>query len=256
MNTGPRTPSDLDIGTYHKDAELVEQLEQQLYAENPPITLPPEYAEWVKDNLLRFTIRLARYKFVARLLRSKDRCLEVGCGSGLGAIFLAQHAHHVTGVDVKQYELDEARSMCRRDNVSFLRADFFEHDFEHDFDVIASLDVIEHLPIEDGHRMVGRMAELCSPDGMVVIGTPSLHSYPHQSLISRASHVKCYDQEELFDLLDPYFGRILPFSMNDEVVHTGHPKMAWYYFMICTAARNSASQPSNPDRAVSRSREV
>ncbi len=237
MNTESRSIPDLDVGAYHKDSELVERLERKLYAENPPITLPPEYAEWVKDNLLRFTIRLARYKFVARLLRDSDRGLEVGCGSGLGTIFLAQHAQHITGVDVKQYELDEAQSMCRRDNVEFIRADFFEHAFGDLFDAIVSLDVIEHMPVDDGRRMVARMAELCADSGMVIIGTPSLHSYPHQSEISQASHVKCYDQSELFDLLDPYFGRILPFSMNDEVVHTGHPKMAWYYFMVCTAPR-------------------
>ncbi|MEM7167100.1 MAG: methyltransferase domain-containing protein [Planctomycetota bacterium] len=226
---------DIDVGTYHQDAELVKRLEEELYANHAPITLPPEYAEWVQDNLLRFLIRLARYKFVARLLSDNDRLLEVGCGSGLGAIFLAQHCAHVTGLDVKEYELEEARSMLRRDNVDFVRGDFFEFAPERPFDSIVALDVIEHMPPEAGDRLLARMASLLDPAGMVVIGTPSSHSYPHQSEISRASHVKCYDLPELQDLVAPHFARVLPFSMNDEIVHTGHPKMAWYYFLLCLA---------------------
>jgi hypothetical protein len=32
--------------------------------------------------------------------------------------------------------------------------------------------------------------------------------------------------------MDGYFDRTLAFSMNDEIVHTGHPKLAWYYIVL------------------------
>src|SRR5207237_10415326 len=101
-----------------------------------------------------------------------------------------------------------------------------------EYDVAAALDGIEHMPVEDGHKLIAAMTRHLKPTGILIIGTPSLYSYPHQSPESKASHVKCYDQMELVQLIDQYCGRTLPFSMNDEMVHTGHPKMAWYYFVL------------------------
>lgn len=222
----------VDIGSYNANPEEYQRLIDELYGSNLPITLPPEYAQFVQGNVLRLFIRLARYKFVARLLRRTDTVLEVGSGSGLGAIFLSQHCARVTGIDVKETEIAEARSICRRDNVEFLQADLFTLDNDRTFDVVVALDVIEHMPEEQGRELVRSMSQRLKPTGMIVIGTPSVHSYPYQSALSQASHLKCYDQHELVALMDRSFGRTLAFSMNDEVVHTGHPKMAWYYFVL------------------------
>ncbi len=221
-----------DIGSYHADPARYQELLDAVYTENPSVTLSPEYGQFFKSDLLRLLIRLARYKFVARLLKKTDRVLEIGSGTGLGSIFLGQHCAHVVGLDVKSTELEEARRINRRDNVEFKQADLYEMTPTPTFDVTVALDVIEHMPVEGGHKLVSTMARFLKPNGMIVIGTPSIYSYPYQSAISQASHVKCYDQQELTGLIDHYFGRTLAFSMNDEVVHTGHPKMAWYYFVL------------------------
>ncbi|MCC7407310.1 MAG: class I SAM-dependent methyltransferase [Phycisphaeraceae bacterium] len=224
----------MDVGSYNLDPQRYEKLLTELYQANPPITLGPEYAHFITDNTLRLTIRLARYKFVARMLRPRDRVLEVGCGSGLGAVFLAQHAKEVVGLDVKQYEIDEARALCRRKNVTFSVGDFFALSADDPFDAVVMLDVIEHMHEPQGRELVRQAARVLTPGGMLILGTPSLYSYPHQGALSQASHVKCYDQEELLKLMEDYFGRVLPFGMNDEILHTGHPKMTWYYMMVAT----------------------
>lgn len=221
-----------DIWYYNADPKRYQQLVNELYANYPEITLPPEYAQFVEENLLRLFIRLARYKFVARQLKKTDHVLEVGCGSGIGSIFLSQHSAHVTGLDVKTTAVEEARSINRRKNVEFKVGDFFELEAAHQYDVIVSLDVIEHMPIEQGRKLVSTMARHLKHNGMGVIGTPSIYSYEYQGAFSKASHVKCYDQQELVGLVDNYFGRTLAFPMNDELVHTGFSKMAWYYFVL------------------------
>ncbi|PYS24700.1 MAG: hypothetical protein DMF72_04500 [Acidobacteria bacterium] len=230
----------VDIGRYNADPESYQRLVDELYANNPSITLPPEYASFIKDNLLRFLIRLARYKFVARLVKKSDRVLEVGCGSGLGSIFLSQHCAHVTGLEVRTTEIEEAKLINRRPNVDFVVGDLFELETSEKFDVVVNLDVIEHMPLEQGREFVAVMSRHMKAAGMLVIGTPSIYSYEYQSPLSKASHIKCYDQDELVSLVDEHFGRTLAFSMNDEVVHTGFSKMAWYYFVLAFLPRKSA----------------
>ncbi|MFA5507731.1 MAG: class I SAM-dependent methyltransferase [Vulcanimicrobiota bacterium] len=223
----------MEIGKYHDNPALVEELTRQRYAENSNISLPAEYEMFVKKDLLRFLIRLARYKFVARMLSPTDRVLEVGSGSGLGAQFLSQHCESVLGLEVKDYEVDEAKTINRRDNVEFRLQDLYDFSSDEPFDVAVCLDVIEHMPVEEGRRLLRSMVGHLRPDsGMLVVGSPSIHSYPYQSEISRASHVKCYDQDELGSLITEVCYRVLPFSMNDEMLHTGHPKMSWYYVFL------------------------
>lgn len=223
----------VDTGCYNRDKESYSQLIHELYSQYPDsITLPPEYAYFVNKNLLQLLIRLARYKFVARLVKGSDHVLEVGSGSGLGSIFLAQHCSRVMGIDVKTTEVEEAKSINQRENVEFVAGDFFEMPDELKFDVIVSLDVIEHMPTEQGERLLSNMANHLKPSGMAIIGTPSCYSYEYQSALSKASHVKCYDQKELLSLTDNFFGRTMAFSMNDELVHTGFHKLAWYYFVL------------------------
>ncbi len=221
-----------DPNSYNANPEIVEEILNDIHANYPDTVLGPEQTYLFEHDLLRFTIRLARYKFVARILQKTDRVLEVGCGSGMGAIFMGQHAASVKGIDIRPSEIESATGLNRRDNVSFELQDVFEFEGDDQYDVVVSLDVIEHMDEEQGREFVERLARRVKPDGMLVIGSPSHWSFPHQSKISQAGHIKCYKQEELVALLGEYFDRTIPFSMNDEVVHTGHPKMAWYYFVL------------------------
>ncbi len=214
------------------DLAKYEQLVREQHAQFSSITLPPEYAELLEVNTLQVLIKLARYKFAARLLKKKDDVLEVGSGTGIGAMFLSQHTKHVTGLEIKQHDYEAACAVNRRKNVEFKFQSLFDYDLKRMHDAVVSLDVIEHLTAEDGKKFVARIAHHCKPDGLVVIGSPSIHSFPYQSKYSQAAHINCYDQDELVALMDRNFGRTVAFSMNDEIVHTGHPKLAWYYFVL------------------------
>jgi 2-polyprenyl-3-methyl-5-hydroxy-6-metoxy-1,4-benzoquinol methylase len=201
------------------------------------VSLPPDYAHFLEENMLQFLFRLSRYKFVVKMLSKEDDVLEVGCGSGLGSIFIGQHCNSVTGIDEDIYEIEAAERLNRRRNTSFLCRNFFDYMPDQKYGAIVSLDVIEHLPEEEGERMVGRSAEMLKDHGLFIVGTPSIYCAPYQSPASQAGHVKMYDQQELVELVKKYFKRTLAFSMNDEMVHTGFSKMAWYYFVLGTGLK-------------------
>jgi 2-polyprenyl-3-methyl-5-hydroxy-6-metoxy-1,4-benzoquinol methylase len=215
------------------DLKKYDELVAQQHARYPSITLPPEYAELFESNTLQILVKLARYKFVARLLKASDDVLEVGSGTGMGAIFVAQHVRSVTGLEIKQHDYEAAVAVNRRDNVAFHHQSLYDFSPpERQYDAVVSIDVIEHMPIEDGRRFVAELGRRCCDQGIVIVGSPSIHSYPYQSAYSKAAHIRCYDQRELVELMDGHFARTLAFSMNDEIVHTGHPKLAWYYFVL------------------------
>jgi len=223
--------------TYARDEKYFNKLIGELYQNYREIALPPEYAYFIQENSLQMLIRLARYKFVARQLKRTDRVLEVGCGSGLGAIFLGQHCHSVDGIDVNEQEIKEAEAVNRRENVRFSVADYFTFKASHKYDVIVLLDVIEHMDEALGEKLIDKTADDLKENGWLVVGTPSCYSYEYQSQFSKAAHVKLYDQAELVGLIEKHYGRCLAFSMNDEMVHTGFSKLAWYYFVLAFGPR-------------------
>ena len=69
----------IDIGKYNKDsAEYRRHIEELYFKYKNGINLPPEYAHFVQEDLLRLCIRLARYKFISRIIKKTDYLLEVG----------------------------------------------------------------------------------------------------------------------------------------------------------------------------------
>jgi 2-polyprenyl-3-methyl-5-hydroxy-6-metoxy-1,4-benzoquinol methylase len=217
---------------YIKNAEEHAILWQESIEKYGPITLPAEYTHYIQDNALQLLVRLARYKFVAKNLKATDRVLEIGSGTGLGAQFLAQHCAFVKGIEFKQDEIARANAINRRSNIEFIQGDFFDLGTQEKFETIVNLDVIEHMPQDIGEKLIAKTTKHLSPNGMMIIGTPSIYSFPYQGRRSRAAHIKCYDQQELLKIVDRHYGRTIAFSMNDEVVHTGFSKLAWYYFII------------------------
>jgi 2-polyprenyl-3-methyl-5-hydroxy-6-metoxy-1,4-benzoquinol methylase len=222
----------IDTGSYNRDQAAYDALVKELYETHDPITLDATYANFFVNDQTGLLIQLARYKFVTRMIKKTDRVLEIGCGHGLGCMFIGQFSKNVTGIDVKRSFIEEAIKLNRRDNVEYAVEDFFEFSTKKKFDVIVAIDVIEHLEINDGQRMIKKIAECLKSDGMIIIGCPSIYSFPHQGPLSQASHIHCYDKDELCSSVEKYFSRAVGFSMNDEMVHTGHAKMSWYNFAL------------------------
>src|SRR4051812_44505206 len=105
----------VDAGKYNQDQNRYQELVDDLYEKYAGgVTLPPEYAYFLEKDLMRLLIRLARYKFVCRLIKPTDSVLEIGSGNGMGCIFMSQHCAHVTGLEVKKTEVEEALSINRR----------------------------------------------------------------------------------------------------------------------------------------------
>ena len=100
--------------------------------------------------------------------------IDFGCGKGEEAIELAlRGAAHVTGVDIRESALDEARRSAMERGVA--DSCEFVTSTDRKADVIISIDAFEHF--DDPGAILEAMARLLKPDGAVLVafGPPWLH---------------------------------------------------------------------------------
>lgn len=190
---------------------------------------------WTDDpRHLLFT--LSRYKFVAKMLTGRGHVLEIGCADAFGTRLVLQEVKQLTATDFDQTFVDDVlRRMDRRWVFDCRQHDLLAGPFPGRFDGAYALDVIEHIPAEREHVFVQNIVHSLTPEGILILGSPSLESQPHASPPSKAGHVNCKTGKTLRSLLGTFFHNVFVFSMNDEVVHTGYFPMAHYLIGVgCT----------------------
>lgn len=177
----------------------------------------------------------SRYKFAARLIGESPKVtiLELGCGEGYGTLLLAEHSHNVTGVDFDAESITWAQANLNfKKNIIFKHDDFVGKTYGK-FDVVVSLDVLEHIP--DGDIFFETVTNNLKADGYSIIGTPNITASKYASQVSRMSHVNLFSAERLRDMARKHFKNVFLFGMNDEVVHTGYYPMCHYLIVLgCT----------------------
>ncbi len=117
---------------------------------------------------------LCAYRVAAHVGRRK-RMLEIGCGVGYGAFYLAHHAREVTAIDVQQPKLEQAARLFRRDNVRFLPAQGSRLAFpDASFECVGTFQVIEHIPEPELETFVREIARVLTSEGVLVVSTLNL----------------------------------------------------------------------------------
>ncbi|MFN8535726.1 MAG: class I SAM-dependent methyltransferase [Dehalococcoidia bacterium] len=193
------------------------------------------------DDPRRLTFLLARYKFVSKMLSGRRRVLEVGCGDAFGSRIVLQEVEQLTAVDFDRLFVEDAiERMEERWRFTALVHDMLDGPVPGEFDAAYSLDVIEHIPAEQEDTFVGNIVSSLTPEGVLIVGTPSLESQQFASPPSKAGHVNCKTGPELKALMERFFHNVFLFSMNDEVIHTGFAPMAHYRLALCCTRKGPA----------------
>ena len=131
--------------------------------------------ETMRDELLAAE-HLARYEWAAALAPGR-RVLDAGCGTGYGAVRLAEAgAARVVGVDLAAAVVESARSAETR-VLSFEQGDIARLPHADDsYDLVTCFEVIEHVP--DPGAVLGELARVLAPDGVLAISSPNADRYP------------------------------------------------------------------------------
>jgi 2-polyprenyl-3-methyl-5-hydroxy-6-metoxy-1,4-benzoquinol methylase len=100
------------------------------------------------------------------------RALDFGCGVGRIAIPLAERCASVLALDVADAMLARARELCEQlhvRNVRVAKSDDTLSQADGGFDLIHSFIVFQHIPAQRGLRLIRRLTELMTDDGVGVI---------------------------------------------------------------------------------------
>lgn len=95
------------------------------------------------------------------------RVLDLGCGEGRNAFFLAGHGHDVTAVDISEPGIAKLDTLARGAGVR-LRAevgDLRDYEVEGDWDLVMAHGSIDYLEPEEWRRLVGSIRQHTVPGG-------------------------------------------------------------------------------------------
>ncbi|WP_050738525.1 class I SAM-dependent methyltransferase [Acetobacterium bakii] len=105
------------------------------------------------------------------------KVLDVGCGSGIYSMRLAELGYEVVGIDISQEMLKKAEINAKKRGlrITFLMMDVFKLNFEKDtFDGIFSMAAFEF--IQDEKKAMAEMFRVLKKGGQIVIGTINANS--------------------------------------------------------------------------------
>lgn len=151
---------------------------------------------------------------VADFVHDEYICLDIGCGDGAYVYGLSNKCKKIIGIDAdydairladaKMKEKGAANCRCMQIPISKVTLQNLNADSQ--FDLVYSMDVIEHLP--DPCELLQVAVNVVKPHGLVLIGTPIFLS---PELVS-PYHVKEFTVQEMRDMLSCYF------SIQQEIV--------------------------------------
>ena len=142
-----------------------------------------EPASTLSDLANRAQERQTEHHIQTLGLKADEHLLDIGCGTGLPAVRMAQHSGgRVTGINVSQLHLTRSEATARShgvsDRVSFRYGNAMALDFpDESFDAAMSIDVYAHL--SDRQKAFHETARVLRPGGhfmmseFTIRGTPS-----------------------------------------------------------------------------------
>lgn len=114
----------------------------QIYRKYPLKTLP-----WELGKPRRILVELVEKNVI-----KKGKVLDICCGAGTNAVYLAEKGFDVTGIDISQKAIEYAKDKAEKANVKirFMVQNFLELPFKNEeFDFVFDMGCFHHVEVED-----------------------------------------------------------------------------------------------------------
>jgi 2-polyprenyl-3-methyl-5-hydroxy-6-metoxy-1,4-benzoquinol methylase len=150
---------------------------------------------------------VAAYRYAAERAAGRS-VLDAGCGEGYGSAFLARHAARVVGVD-RDEAIAIASARYRDPRLVFRALDLMQlPSLAERFDLVASFQVIEHLP--DPAGFLGALKACTAPGGTLLVTTPNRL----MTVSENPYHLREWTAPEMAALVAPILPGAVVLGMN------------------------------------------
>jgi SAM-dependent methyltransferase len=146
--------------------------------------------------------------------QSFDSVLDVGCGDGrfLSEVASRYSEKTLRGIDYSNRSVRLANAM--NETVPFECRDILSDPPSRTYDVVTSIEVLEHIKPEQCEQFVAALAEAVAADGALVL------TVPHVNKDVSDKHYQHFDSDHLDRLLRPHFSDIsyVPFDEQSSLM--------------------------------------
>ena len=126
---------------------------------------------WWRQFYVRFRVALSRFEQIEALLPRNGRVLDLGCGYGVVANYLAlaEPSREVIGLDLNARRIAVAqKTVGARANITFLADDVMRANLP-PCDAAILTDVLHHLTFAQQEQLTSRVRGLLAPRGVLLI---------------------------------------------------------------------------------------
>jgi ubiquinone/menaquinone biosynthesis C-methylase UbiE/GT2 family glycosyltransferase len=150
-----------------------------------------------------------RYNVISGYCTGKE-VLDCASGEGIGVAILSKTVKTVTGVDIDNDTIFRASKNIIATNVSFIEGSALHLPFQdNSFDVITSVETLEHLPTTFHRAMLTEFRRVLRPGGKIILTTPNKdRTSPGKIAASNYFHIGEVNFDELKQLMEDYFSNI------------------------------------------------
>jgi 2-polyprenyl-3-methyl-5-hydroxy-6-metoxy-1,4-benzoquinol methylase len=145
-----------------------------------------EYYELTNESLQRIADENIRRLQLIKKIKSNGKFLDIGCAQGLLLDEAKKNGFQTYGIEPTRQNADIA--ITKGHTVESMRLDEFVHQCGTEFfDVIACLDVIEH--IDNPNTFLKLASSLLKPDGLMILSTPNYSCIIEKALGANAPYM-------------------------------------------------------------------
>lgn len=149
-----------------------------------------------------------RYRAILDLAAGKT-VLDAASGAGYGSRILAERAGLVCGLEIDPEAVAQARERYGDANLFFVQGSVSFLPFPAGtFDLIVSLETIEHLPEETQRQFLGEIKRVLKDAGVLVMSTPDRRIYSDLPAYHNEFHLKEFYREEFAAFLGGGFRHV------------------------------------------------
>jgi tellurite methyltransferase len=109
---------------------------------------------------------------IASQLPSGTKALDLGCGEGRNALYLAGLGFQVSAFDISESGIEKLRTIAhkRRFNIDSSVCDMRTYEFPHKFDLIVCQGCLHLIKREEWESLIRRMKKFTVPGGQHIVG--------------------------------------------------------------------------------------